>query len=287
MPSDLARTLGEPPWLRRALCLAATAIVVLVLALPLAVIFAEALAQGWAPAARTLAAPEARSAIRLTLLVAAIVVPLNTAMGVLAAWAVSRYRYPGRRILDALLALPLSVSPVIAGLCCILLFGARGWFGPMMNAMGMPVAFALPGIVLCTLFVTVPLVAGQLVPVMEARPPDEEEAALTLGAGFWRTLWHVTLPRVRWGLAFGILLCNARAMGEFGAVAVVSGHIQGQTVTAPLHIEALYNEYDLIGAFALAALLAGLALLTVAARSVLEWRQARSERAGRDAVLVP
>ena len=277
--------LGEGAWARTALSVAALLVIGGVLVLPLATVFTGAFAAGWGPAAAALADADSRAAIRLTLLVAALVVPASTVFGIAAAWAIARHRFPGRRLLRALIGLPLSVSPVVAGLSYVLLYGAQGWFAPLLSAWGVRVVFALPGIVLCTLFVTLPYVAGQLVPLMEAQGADEEEAALTLGAGFWQMLWMVTLPRVRWGLAFGVLLCNARAMGEFGAVAVVSGHIRGATNTMPLQIEVLYNGYDIEAAFALAAVLAGLALLTVVARSVLEAGQRRAVRAGQDAVL--
>ncbi len=277
--------IGEGPWLRAGLSLAAILVIAVLLLLPLGTVFWEASAAGLAGARAALADPDAAAAMRLTLLVAAVVVPVNTAFGLATAWCVVRFEFPGRSVLRALVGLPFSISPVVAGLAYVTLFGGQGWFGPVLAAAGVKVIFALPGIVLCTMFVTVPFVAGQLIPVMEAQGAAEEEAALTLGAGFWQVLWYVTLPRVRWGLAFGVLLCNARAMGEFGAVSVVSGHIRGLTNTMPLQIEILYNQYDLPAAFSLAAVLAGLALLTVAARSVLEWRQRRAARAGQDAAL--
>ncbi len=279
------RTIGEGWGLRLGLSAAAVAVVALVLLLPLAVVFTQALAAGLGPALQAIGQPDALASIRLTLLVAAISVPVNTALGIAAAWALTCYRFPGRAALRTLIGVPFAVSPVVAGLAIVLLFGTKGWFGAPLQALGIPVVFALPGIVLCTVFVTIPFVAGQLIPLMEAQGADEEAAALTLGAGFWQILLLVTLPRVRWALAFGVLLCNARAMGEFGAVAVVSGRIRGVTTTMPLMVEALYQEYDMVGAFALAALLALLALLTVAARAGLEWRQRRVEQAGAGARL--
>ena len=217
---------------------------------------------------------DAWEAIRLTLLVAAIAVPLNTAFGLAAAWCVTRYRFPGRSLLVSLITLPFSVSPVISGLVWVLLFGLQGWFGPWLRAHGVQIIFAVPGIVLATIFVTVPFVARQVIPIMQARGMDEELAALTLGASGWQIFWRITLPRVRWGLLNGVLLCNARAMGEFGAVSVVSGHVRGVTVTMPLEIEILYNDYNIPAAFAVASLLAGMALLTLVAKAVLERRQA-------------
>ncbi len=276
--------------MRWTLALVAVAFIGAVLVLPLVSVFVEALGAGWGPVLAALRDPDAVDAMRLTLVIAAIVVPVNTVFGVAAAWCLVRFRFPGRGVLRAVVGLPFSISPVVAGLAYIMVFGGQGWFAPALQALGVRVVFALPGMVLCTMFVTVPFVAGQLIPLMEAGESGgggvaEEEAALTLGAGFWQVLWHVTLPRVRWGLAFGVLLCNARAMGEFGAVSVVSGHIRGLTNTMPLQIEILYNQYDMPAAFSLAAVLACLALLTVAARTVLEWRQARTERIGQDAVL--
>ena len=248
-----ARGVGEPGWARAVLVLLALAVLGVMLALPLAVVFSEAVAPGLAAVIETLQEPDAAAAIRLTLLVTAIAVPFNTGFGLAAAWCLARHRFPGRGLLRALVGLPLSVSPVIAGLALVLLFGRGGWFGPWLDAAGMRVVFALPGLVLATVFVTLPYVAAQLVPLLEALGPDEEEAALTLGASGWQMFRLVTLPRLRWGLLQGVLLCTARAMGEFGAVAVVSGHIRGLTTTMPLHIEMLYNEYNLSAAFGMAA----------------------------------
>lgn len=279
------RTIGEPPWLRRLLTAAACFVIALILVLPLGVVFAEALAKGVAAFRDAVTEPDALAAIRLTLLVALIAVPCNTLFGLAAAWAVTRHRFPGRRLLVSLVGLPLSVSPVISGLVYVLLFGAQGWFGPLLSHAGIRIVFALPGIVLGTIFVTLPFVAGQLIPLMDAQSTDEEEAAITLGAGGWQVFSLVTLPRVRWALLYGVLLCNARAMGEFGAVSVLSGHIRGLTNTVPLHIEILYNEYDLAAAFAMAALLAGLALATMAVKAWLERRHSQAVARGEAAML--
>ena len=286
------RLIGEGPAARAVLCAAAILTIVVILVLPLGIVFGEAASAGPAAIAAALSSPDAQAAIRLTLLVAVIVVPLNTACGILAAWCLARFRFPGRRALASLVGLPFSVSPVVAGLAVVLLYGTQGWLAPLLAHNGIRIVFALPGIVLCTLFVTVPFVAGSLLPLLEARGQsaagrEEDEAAATLGAGLWQMLWWVVLPRVRWGLAFGVLLTNARAIGEFGAVAVVSGRIRGETVTMPLQVELLYNEYDLPAAFTLAAVLAALALLTVAARTLLEARQRAAERAGEAAFVAP
>jgi sulfate transport system permease protein len=252
------------------------AVTVLLLAvfllLPLAVVFTEALSHGLSAAAATLAEPDTVAAIGLTLLVAAVSVPLNTVCGLAAAWCIGRFEFPGRSLLITVIELPFSVSPVISGLVWVLLFGANGRFGPMLDRIGLHVIFAVPGLILATLLVTFPFVPRTLIPLMQQQDAAEEEAAITLGAGFWQMFWRVTLPNVRWGLLYGVLLCNARAMGEFGAVAVVSGHVRGQTMTMPLQVEALFNDYDWIGAFTIAALLALLALVTLAVKAVLEWR---------------
>lgn len=285
MRADAARSIGEPGWARAVLVLLALAVLGVMLVLPLAIVFIEALAPGLAAVVATLQEPEAAAAIRLTVLVTVAAVPFNTAFGLAAAWCLARHRFPGRGLLRALVGLPLSVSPVIAGLALVLLFGRGGWFGPWLDATGVRVVFALPGLVLATVFVTLPYVAAQLVPLLEALGPDEEEAALTLGASGWQMFRWVTLPRLRWGLLQGVLLCTARAMGEFGAVAVVSGHIRGLTTTMPLHIEMLYNEYNLSAAFGMAAVLALLALVTMAAKALLEWRRDRALARGEAAVL--
>jgi sulfate transport system permease protein len=254
--------------------LAAVTVLLLVifLLLPLAVVFTEALSHGFAAAAATLAEPDTVAAIGLTLLVAAVSVPLNTVCGLAASWCIGRFDFPGRSLLITLIELPFSVSPVISGLVWVLLFGANGWFGPALDRMGLRVIFAVPGLILATVLVTFPFVARTLIPLMQQQDVAEEEAAITLGAGFWQMFWRVTLPNVRWGLLYGVLLCNARAMGEFGAVSVVSGHVRGQTMTMPLQIEALFNDYDWIGAFTIAALLALVALVTLAVKAALEWR---------------
>jgi sulfate/thiosulfate transport system permease protein len=243
------------------------------LLLPLLVVFTQALAKGVRVYLAAVSDPMAWTAIKLTLLVAVIAVPMNLVFGVAAAWGITKFEFRGKSTLITLIDLPFAVSPVIAGLTYILLFGARGWFGPYLQAHDLRVVFAVPGIVLATIFVTFPFVARELIPVMQALGKDDEETALSLGAGGWQTFWHVTLPNIRWGLLYGVLLCNARAMGEFGAVSVVSGHIRGLTNTMPLHVEILYNEYNYAAAFAVASLLALLALLTLAGKSILEWRQ--------------
>ena len=263
---------AEPLWLRLALVIAAFSFLALFLVVPVAAVFTQAFAKGWSVYLEALREPTARAAIRLTLLVAAIVVPLNCAFGLAAAWAVTRFRFRGKRLLVTLIDLPFSVSPVVAGMLFVLLFGAQGLLGPWLAQHGLKLLFALPGIVLATLFVTLPFVARQLVPLMESQGATEEEAALTLGASGWKTFLRVTLPNVKWALLYGVLLCNARAMGEFGAVSVVSGHIRGLTNTMPLHIEILYNEFHSTAAFAVASLLALLALVTLAIKTALEWR---------------
>ena len=238
---------------------------------PLVLVFTRALGDGLDAPIAALHEPDALAAIRLTLLVAAIAVPLNLVFGLAASWAIAKFRFRGRSLLVTLIDLPLSVSPVVSGLVYVLVFGAQGLFGPWLTAHGVKIVFAVPGIVLASVFVTLPFVARELIPLMEAQGRLEEEAALTLGATGWQTFRRITLPNVRWGLLYGVLLCNARAMGEFGAVSVVSGHIRGMTNTMPLHIEVLYNEYNLPAAFTVAALLALLALVTLAAKSLLEW----------------
>jgi sulfate transport system permease protein len=244
----------------------------MLLLLPLAVVFTEALSDGIGAVLDALAEQEAVASIELTLLVAAVTVPLNAVCGVAAAWCIGRFQFPGRSLLITLIELPLSVSPVISGLVWVLLFGANGWFGPALDRAGVHIIFAVPGLILATMFVTFPFVARTLIPLMQEQGASEEEAAITLGAGFWQMFRRVTLPNIVWGLLYGVLLCNARAMGEFGAVAVVSGHIRGQTMTMPLQVEALFNDYDWVGAFTIASLLALLALLTLAVKAMLEWR---------------
>ncbi len=272
---------SESRLVRFALIGLAFSFLALFLFLPLAAVFHEAFRRGLDVYLAGLTEPDALSAIRLTLLVAAIAVPVNVVVGIAAAWAIARYQFFGRNVLVSLVDLPFSVSPVIAGLVYVLMFGAQGYFGPWLRANDIEIMFALPGIVLATLFVTFPFVARELIPHMEAIGSMDEEAALTLGASPWRMFWTISLPNVKWSLLYGVLLCNARAMGEFGAVAVVSGRIRGLTATMPLHIEILYNEYNGAAAFAVASLLAGLALVTLAAKTFLEWRYADSIAASR------
>ncbi len=257
---------------RLALTGIAVAFLGLFLVMPLAAVFAEALRKGFGPYFESFSDPDALAAIRLTLTVAAIAVPLNLVFGIAAAWAVTKFEFRGKSLLITLIDLPFSVSPVVSGLVYVLLFGAQGLMGPFLQRHGIEIIFALPGIVLATIFVTFPFVARELIPLMQDQGTADEEAALTLGAGPWRTFLTVTLPNIRWALLYGVLLCNARAMGEFGAVAVVSGHVRGLTNTMPLHVEILYNEYNFVAAFAVASLLALLALLTLGAKSLLEWR---------------
>jgi sulfate/thiosulfate transport system permease protein len=253
----------------------------LFLVLPLLAVFVQALAKGLGAYVTAISNPMAWAAIKLTLLVAAIAVPFNLVFGVAAAWAIAKFEFRGKSALITLIDLPFAVSPVIAGLIFILLFGAHGWFGGYLREHHIRVVFAVPGIVLATIFVTFPFIARELIPVMQAQGKDDEETALSLGAGGWQTFWRVTLPNIRWALLYGVLLCNARAMGEFGAVSVVSGHIRGLTNTMPLHVEILYNEYNYTAAFAVASLLALLALLTLAGKSFLEWRQPELKHAVR------
>jgi sulfate transport system permease protein len=253
----------------------------LFLVLPLLAVFAQALAKGFGAYFIAISQPMAWAAVKLTLLVAAIAVPLNLIFGVAAAWAVAKFDFRGKSALITLIDLPFAVSPVIAGMIFILVFGTHGWFGGFLKAHHIRVVFAVPGIVLATIFVTFPFIARELIPVMQAQGKEDEETALSLGATGWQTFWRVTLPNIRWGLLYGVLLCNARAMGEFGAVSVVSGHIRGVTNTMPLHVEILYNEYNYSAAFAVASLLALLALLTLAGKSMLEWRQPELRHAAR------
>ena len=250
----------------------ALAYLALVLLLPLVLVFVEALAKGFDAYVAAIADADARSAIWLTLLVAAISVPLNVAFGLAAAWALTKFDFRGKAFVISLIDLPFSVSPVVAGLVYVLIFGAQGWFGAWLADHDVRIVFAVPGILLATIFVTFPFVARELIPLMAEQGRGEEEAALSLGAGGWQMFWRVTLPNIRWGLLYGVLLCNARAMGEFGAVSVVSGHIRGETNTMPLQVEVLYNEYSFAAAFAVASLLALLALVTLVVKSVLEWR---------------
>jgi len=272
----------EPAWVRHTLIALALAFMALFLVLPLAAVFTEALRKGWDAYWEALKEPDAWAAIRLTLLTAAIAVPLNLVSGVAAAWAIAKYEFRGKAFLTTLVDLPFSVSPVVAGLIYVLVFGAQGWLGPWLQAHDIKIIFAVPGIVLATVFVTFPFIARELIPLMQAQGNEEEQAAIVLGATGWQTFWHVTLPNIKWGLIYGVILCNARAMGEFGAVSVVSGHIRGQTNTMPLHVEVLYNEYQSVAAFAVASLLALLALVTLVIKSVVEWRHERELKAAAD-----
>jgi sulfate transport system permease protein len=255
----------EVPVVRWTLIALATGFLALFLLMPLAAVFVEALKKGWQAYFAAIVEPDALAALRLTLLAAAIAVPLNTLFGVAAAWAIAKFEFRGKNLLTTLIDLPFSVSPVVSGLIYVLVFGAQGWFAGEIK-----VIFTVPGIILATMFVTVPLVARELIPLMQSQGRDEEEAATVLGASGWRTFWRVTLPNIKWGLLYGVILCNARAMGEFGAVSVVSGHIRGETNTLPLHIEILYNEYQFAAAFAVASLLALLALVTLVLKSIVE-----------------
>ena len=270
--TDGARLRRAPLPVRIVLITLALAYLGLFIGLPLAAVFAEALREGFGPYLDALADPDALAAMRLTLLVAAIAVPVNVVFGVCAAWAIAKFDFVGKSLLVTLIDLPFSVSPVVSGLVYVLLYGAHGWFGPLLDAWGVKIIFSVTGLVLATMFVTFPFVARELIPLMQAQGRDEEEAALTLGASGWQTFWRVTLPNIRWALLYGVLLCNARAMGEFGAVSVVSGHIRGLTNTMPLHVEILYNEYAFVAAFAVASLLAALALVTLVVKALLEWR---------------
>jgi sulfate/thiosulfate transport system permease protein len=269
----------ESAWVRYVLIATALAFMFLFLVLPLAAVFTEALRKGWDAYWEALQEPDAWSAIRLTLLTAAVAVPLNLIFGIAAAWCVAKYEFWGKSFLTTLIDLPFSVSPVVAGLIYVLVFGAQGWLGPWLMAHDIKIIFAVPGIMLATIFVTVPFIARELIPLMQAQGNEEEQAAIVLGATGWQTFWYVTLPNIKWGLIYGVILCNARAMGEFGAVSVVSGHIRGQTNTMPLHVEVLYNEYQSVAAFAVASLLALLALVTLAIKSVVEWRHEREMQA--------
>ena len=290
MQAVAPRVTRNPFWVRVLLTGIALAFVGGFLVLPLAAVFGEALRKGAGAYFRAFADPDTRSAIRLTLLTVAIAVPANLVFGVAASWAIAKFDFRGKSLLITLIDLPFAVSPVISGLIYVLLFGAQGWLGqyeaaehPLfpavqhwLNTHDIQIIFAVPGIVLATIFVTFPFVARELIPVMQAQGSDEEYAALTLGASGWQTFWRVTLPNIKWGLFYGVILCNARAMGEFGAVSVVSGHIRGETNTMPLHIEILYNEYNFVAAFAVASLLALLALVTLVLKSVVEWRAQRA-----------
>jgi len=274
-----ARSQHEPAWLKWTLLAVAFAFLALFLVVPLAAVFTEALRKGVAVYLESFHDSDALAAIRLTLTTAAIAVPCNLVFGIAAAWAVAKFQFRGKSLLITLIDLPFAVSPVISGLIYVLMFGAHGWIGPWLQEHDIKIIFAVPGIVLATTFVTFPFVARELIPLMQAQGNDEELAALTLGASGWQTFWRVTLPNIKWGLFYGVILCNARAMGEFGAVSVVSGHIRGETNTMPLHVEILYNEYNFVAAFAVASLLAILALVTLVLKSVIEWRAERAHPA--------
>ncbi|MBI4023802.1 MAG: sulfate ABC transporter permease subunit CysW [Verrucomicrobia bacterium] len=263
---------AEPAWIRWSLIAVSLAFLASFLFVPLTAVFWEAFRKGAAVYWASFQDPDARSAIRLTLLTAMIAVPLNLVFGVAAAWAIAKFDFPGKSVLITLIDLPFAVSPVVSGLIYVLLFGAQGWWGPWLAAHNIRIIFATPGIVLATIFVTFPFVARELIPLMQSQGTEEEQAAIVLGANGWQTFFRVTLPNIRWGLLYGVILCNARAMGEFGAVSVVSGHVRGLTNTMPLHIEILYNEYQFAAAFAVASLLAMLALITLAAKTAVTWK---------------
>ena len=271
-----SRATSEPAWIRWTLIATVLAFLSLFLFIPLAAVFTEALRKGFETYIAALSEPDALSSIKLTLIAAAISLPLNLVFGVAAAWAIAKFEFKGKSILITLIDLPFAVSPVIAGLIFVLIFGLQGWFGQWLSDHDYKVIFAIPGIVLATIFVTFPFIARELIPLMQAQGKEEEEAALVLGASGWQILWRVTLPNIKWGLLYGVILCNARAMGEFGAVSVVSGHIRGLTNTLPLHAEILYNEYNYAAAFAVASLLTLLALITLALKSYIEWQTARN-----------
>jgi sulfate transport system permease protein len=276
-PSGRMReAVGEPAWVRRLLIGLAVFSIALILLVPLAAVFHQAFARGISGYWEAISSPDTLSAIKLTLIACAIAVPFNVVFGVAAAWCIAKFDFKGKNFLITLIDLPFSISPVISGLVFVLLFGAQGWFGEFFIDHGIRILFAVPAIVLATIFVTFPFVARELIPVMQAQGTEEEEASITLGANGWQTFWRITLPNIKWGLLYGVVLCNARAMGEFGAVSVVSGHIRGETNTLPLHVEILYNEYDFTGAFAVASLLAFLAVITLIVKKILE-RGVRSQ----------
>lgn len=274
------RPLTEPRWVQVLLIAAALTFLGFFLLLPTLAVFVNAFQKGWEAYRDAIADPMSLAAIKLTLIAAGVAVPANVVFGLAASWAIARFRFPGKNFLITLIDLPFSVSPVISGMVFVLMFGAQGWFGPWLADHGVRILFAVPGIVLATVFVTFPFVARELIPLMQSQGTDEEEAAYVLGASGPQMFWRVTLPKIKWGLLYGIILCNARAMGEFGAVSVVSGHIRGRTNTLPLHVEILYNEYNFAAAFAVASLLALLALVTLVAKTWVEWRF-RSETAAR------
>ncbi|GGG75621.1 sulfate ABC transporter permease subunit CysW [Paenibacillus radicis (ex Gao et al. 2016)] len=278
--SKRPRHITEPRSVQWVLITVALLFLGLVVLLPLVSIFVEAFKKGFEVYRAAITEPDALSALRLTLIVAVIAVPLNTVFGVAAAWAISKFRFRGKNVLITLIDLPFAVSPVISGLIYVLMFGAQGFFGPWLDERGIQIVFALPGIVLATIFVTVPFVARELIPLMQAQGVQEEEAAASLGAQGWQIFWRVTVPNIKWGLLYGVILSNARAMGEFGAVSVVSGHIRGETNTLPLHIEILYNEYQFSASFAVASLLVMLAVVTLLVKALFEWKTARRPQSG-------
>jgi len=274
--SGKGRGMPEPKWLKWALLTVTALFLGLFLFLPLVAVFAEALRKGFGPYFESFRERDALEAVKLTLIAAGISVPLNIVFGLAASWAIAKFNFVGKSLLITLIDLPFAVSPVISGLIYVLMFGLQGWFGEWLREHDIKIIFAVPGIVLATIFVTFPFVARELIPLMQEQGSEEEQAALVLGASGWKTFWRVTLPNVKWALLYGVILCNARAMGEFGAVSVVSGHIRGQTNTMPLHVEILYNEYNFVAAFAVSSLLALLALVTLLAKSVVEWRARRA-----------
>ncbi len=270
------QALQDPQWIRWGLVGVAIGFIALFLCVPLGLVLFQAFAKGGQAYLNALTQPDAMAALKLTLIVALATVPLNTVFGIAAAWVVTRFEFRGKSLLTTLIDLPFSVSPVISGLIFVLMFGAQGWFGTWLSAHNIKIIFAIPGIILATLFITFPFVARELIPLMQEMGNEEEEAALSLGASGWQTFFQITLPNIKWALLYGVLLCNARAMGEFGAVSVVSGHIRGITNTLPLHVEVSYNDYDSVGAFASASILAGLAVVTLVLKSFLEWKQSRN-----------
>ncbi len=279
VPALMRRSTTEPRWVQWTLIGISWVFMTVFLFVPLASVFVEALAKGWALAFEAITEPDALAAVRLTLLAAAISVPLNLVFGVAAAWLIAKFDFHGKSVLLTLIDLPFSVSPVIAGLIFVLVFGLQGWFGEWLVAHDVRVIFAVPGIVMATIFITFPFIARELIPLMQVQGIEQEEAARVLGANGWQVFWRVTLPNIRWALLYGVILCNARAMGEFGAVSVVSGHIRGQTNTMPLHIEIAYNEYQFVAAFAVASLLAALALVSLLAKYLVEQRVKREMQA--------
>jgi len=281
-PSSHQSKTTEPRWIQAVLIGVALVFLVLFLIVPLLAVFTQAFEKGLGAFLQAVKDPDALAAIRLTLITAAVSVPLNLVFGIAASWAIAKFDFAGKNLLLTLIDLPFSVSPVISGLIFVLLFGAQGYFGPWLEAHNIPILFAVPGIVLATVFVTFPFVAREMIPLMEAQGTEEEEAAWVLGANGLQTFWRVTLPNVKWGLLYGVILCNARAMGEFGAVSVVSGHIRGETNTMPLHVEILYNEYNFVGAFAVASLLTLLAVVTLILKNLVEWKT-RQTLAAQDA----